>query len=125
MGVAEQRATCIVVRRPSIVISHKAGGRVDRAEPRVLLHMWPHTDNILRDMKARNANLDANTKMFSDHMSYCSVNLRPQRKWLPTASRIVPDWVSVGVCNGADGELSRFIRRFLPSVLVVLPEHRR
>ncbi|KAH9993104.1 hypothetical protein BJV77DRAFT_962080 [Russula vinacea] len=53
------------------------------------------------------------------------VNLRPQRKWLPTASRIVPDWVSVGVCNGADGELSRFIRRFLPSVLVVLPEHRR
>jgi hypothetical protein len=46
------------------------------------------------------------------------LDLRPQRRWLPVASRIVPVWVCAGAYNGADGGLSTFFRRFLRAVLV-------
>jgi hypothetical protein len=109
-GVVEQRA--------SMLIPHKAGCRVLAAVPVDLmffLHLWPHT----RDMKSATANLGANSKILRAWVAL-SYNLRPQRRWLPVASRIVPVWVCAGAYNGADGELSTFFRRFLPAVLVLM-----
>ena len=100
-----------------MLIPHKAGGgTLARGEPHVFApSVWPHT----RDMKSANCKLSAKSKKVLRALVALSYDLRPQRRCLPVASRIVPVWVYVGAYNGADGELSTFFRRFLPAVLVV------